>query len=648
MKSILRALLFLVISGLFSRGSFGETAFAVGPDESHKKGKEYLLFADLPVVSVSKYAESISKAPGIVTVITAKEIEDFGATDLFEVLERAPSFQMLSSNVWLKNLASVRGDLDTHLDTRVLLLVDGRPVRDGCMGGWNNVVYSSFPLDMIERIEIARGPGSVLYGSNAFLASVNIITKNPEKDSVKASVSFGYGSFKTNTDTLNLWFNKGGFDFSTGAQYVNSEGWKFKSYDRDHRYGEMNNGETNLGLTSKASYSPNNGLTEMTFSTYYADYNNDFFAISPIVWSQKGDQDGKRFFGDLGVSHKIGEDWLINLNATENYNNVWLNYPPTLARELNSDQTYELHVGGRLWDKLNLTVGGLREHRTKPKNTNSAIVTRYRQHYCTQYDQLAWDITTSLTLIGGVQFLDPNCGKKDTVSRLGMVYQFNDKIGTKLLYGQAYRSPFPAEQLSNVPGVLIGNPGLLPEKIDTYDWQVSYRTDKTNLALTLFRNGYNRLITRSGVTYVNSQTADNVNGAELEWKRSLIENLYLEGSAMAKSEKLTRMYSPDYMFKSGLSWGVSKDFTASLFYNLFGAPRSAVGPAYNPKAREVNLVDLNLIYKLPMNENIKLNLFVKNLLDQDYYFVEFNKLTQINTLLQQPGRGIYAKVALGF
>lgn len=129
------------------------------------------------IVTASKKAESLSDAPGVVTVITAGEIRAFGATNLMDALQRVPGLQPISSHLFVQNVASMRGDLMTHTDNHVLILLDGRPVREGLLGGTNSPVYTGFPIDMIERVEVIRGPGSVLYGTNAFTGVVNIITK---------------------------------------------------------------------------------------------------------------------------------------------------------------------------------------------------------------------------------------------------------------------------------------------------------------------------------------------------------------------------------------------------------------------------------------------------------------------------------------
>ncbi len=166
--------------------------------ESAQKLSE-LTLADLlnmQVITASKKAENSTDAPGIISTITAEEIKYLGANSILDILERATSIQPLGSTLFPSNLAVTRGDLRSLYDNHMLILINGRPDREGVLGGINSPVYTGFPVEMIERIEIIRGPGSVLYGSNAFAGVINIITRSQEtKSSLK--VKAGGGEFGT-------------------------------------------------------------------------------------------------------------------------------------------------------------------------------------------------------------------------------------------------------------------------------------------------------------------------------------------------------------------------------------------------------------------------------------------------------------------
>lgn len=128
------------------------------------------------VMTAGKRPQSVAQAPAAVTVITAEDIRNSGATNLGDLLRRVPGLEVMIPTPSDPEIGA-RGQNRT-LQNGVLVLVDGRPIYQDFLG---NVVWNKteFPLEQIARIEVVRGPGSVLYGANALHAVVNIITKTP-------------------------------------------------------------------------------------------------------------------------------------------------------------------------------------------------------------------------------------------------------------------------------------------------------------------------------------------------------------------------------------------------------------------------------------------------------------------------------------
>lgn len=140
-------------------------------------GAEELLFEEVPsVFGASKYEQKVTEAPARISVVTADEIRRFGYRTFSEILGSLPGFS--TSNDRNYSYTGVRGfGIPGDYDTRLLQLVDGHRINDNLYGS----LFSdhSFPVDlhMIDRIEVIRGPSSSLYGSGAFFAVVNVITK---------------------------------------------------------------------------------------------------------------------------------------------------------------------------------------------------------------------------------------------------------------------------------------------------------------------------------------------------------------------------------------------------------------------------------------------------------------------------------------
>ena len=90
-----------------------------------------------------------------------------------------------------RSVIASRGDQVMPSSSHILFLINGRPVREVLEGGIKSEIYESFPVTVIDRIEVIRGPGSVLYGSQAFSAVINVVTKSPDINSVTVSGALG-------------------------------------------------------------------------------------------------------------------------------------------------------------------------------------------------------------------------------------------------------------------------------------------------------------------------------------------------------------------------------------------------------------------------------------------------------------------------
>jgi len=150
------------------------------------------------VVTATRRETSMDVSPATMYVITEEEILTSPAMTLSDLLRRIPGFQ---TKTWLSQFTntSIRGMVGASvINERILWMVDGVPVNDVRDGGiWTDI---TIPLSNIKRIEVLSGPGSALYGANAFLGVVHIITRDPEdylKDDLTGKFQAGWESFET-------------------------------------------------------------------------------------------------------------------------------------------------------------------------------------------------------------------------------------------------------------------------------------------------------------------------------------------------------------------------------------------------------------------------------------------------------------------
>jgi outer membrane receptor protein involved in Fe transport len=191
---IVRALMTAV---LFA--SIVPSALAAEPDEAGGLAElsiEELM--DVEVTVASKRPETTSEAPGVVVVVPRTEMELYGDRTLYQLMQRQPSVYPRPSFVYSDSMAGFRGDLVAHSETHTLILLNGRPMRESAQA-INCPMYMTFPLASLESVELIRGPGSVLYGTNAFTGVVNLKTRPvPEQREISVSALGGsYGYYDT-------------------------------------------------------------------------------------------------------------------------------------------------------------------------------------------------------------------------------------------------------------------------------------------------------------------------------------------------------------------------------------------------------------------------------------------------------------------
>lgn len=152
---------------------------------------------DLKVFGASQYEQKVTEAPASVTIITADEIKKYGYRTLADILHSVNGFYITNDRSY--SYVGVRGfNRPGDYNSRVLLLVDGHRLNDNLYDQAGLGTESPIDVDLIERVEIVRGPSSSLYGTNAFFGVINVIMKRGrDVNGVELSTEVGgYHSYK--------------------------------------------------------------------------------------------------------------------------------------------------------------------------------------------------------------------------------------------------------------------------------------------------------------------------------------------------------------------------------------------------------------------------------------------------------------------
>ena len=150
------------------------------------------IYADEDFISIATgISQPIAKAPAVASVITARDIKSLGATDIDQILETVPGLHVSRSTIY-NPLYNFRG-IQSDFNPQVLVLINGVPLSN-LFHGDRNLIWGGMPVEAISRIEVIRGPGSALYGADAFAGVINIVTKG-FSELEEPSVGARYGSY---------------------------------------------------------------------------------------------------------------------------------------------------------------------------------------------------------------------------------------------------------------------------------------------------------------------------------------------------------------------------------------------------------------------------------------------------------------------
>ena len=180
------------------------------------------LYGDEELVSIATgSAQPISKAPAVATVITAKEIKEIGARDIDDVLETVPGLHVSRSVQGNNPIYTFRGIYSSQ-NPQVLMLINGISISNLFIGD-RSQIWGGMPVEAISRIEVIRGPGSAVYGADAFAGVINIVTKKGnEIDGTEAGLR--YGTFNTKEGWILHGGNYAGFDVGLMAEFKSTDG----------------------------------------------------------------------------------------------------------------------------------------------------------------------------------------------------------------------------------------------------------------------------------------------------------------------------------------------------------------------------------------------------------------------------------------
>lgn len=277
--------------------------------------------AEVPVfLSANQKATCTSQAAGIVTVISGQEIRNMGARDLIDALQLVPGF---SFGVDTSNVVGlgIRG-IQAH-EGKVAVFVDGINLNEHRFG--TTQFGSHFPVEQIDRIEIIRGPGSIIHGNFAEMGVINIISKSAAQiDGIKASAAYGRFERGEARKNMELVAGKKWGDWEVTLSGKNGEAHRSdriyrdalgKSFDMSDS-NELESRMINLGIKYK----------DIDFRMLVDDYSvdsRDGFAAEMSLPNRYLNNRFTTYAGNLNYRYDFTEAIQLDLNAQFSRQNPW-------------------------------------------------------------------------------------------------------------------------------------------------------------------------------------------------------------------------------------------------------------------------------------------------------------------------------------
>ena len=479
------------------------------------------------VVTGTRNETDIRHLPMTISVIDRKQIEQSMQPSILPILtQQVPGLFITARGIMgygvsggaaggmsLRGIGSGAG--------RLMVLIDGHPQYMGLMG---HPIADAYQSLMAERVEVLRGPASVLYGSNAMGGVINIVTRQLHEEGVKTNLNLGYGSFNTLQSEVTNRIRKGGFTSLISGSYNRTDGHRrnmgFEQYGGYAKLGYEFSPYWNIRGDVNVTHFNASQPGEVTDPMIDADQ-----SITRGMTSVAVENRYERTSGAVSFFYNWGDHW-INDGYTANPDDK--NNPKPYRFDSHDDmmgiswyQSAQLFTGNRLTAGVDYyRFGGKAQNRyvEGERNGEREHIVDKVQHEIAGYIDFRQDISHWLTLDAGIRIDHHSHIGTEWIPQAGLSFHLPGSIELKASAGKGFRYPTIREMYMFPPK----NPDLRPESMWNYELAFAQRLLDGRLSYGInvfYIDGKNLIVAvpRAGATPLNMNTGkiDNT-GVEVE------------------------------------------------------------------------------------------------------------------------------------
>lgn len=503
---------------------------------------------------------------------------------------------------------------------QVMVLIDGHPQYNGIYG---HSIADAYQTLMTDRVEVLRGPASMLYGSNAMGGVVNIVTRKMHQDGMQTQATLGAGSYGTLQAEASNQVRKGRFTSTVAAQYGRSDN------QRPHMGFYQYGGYVNLGYHLSSHWDISAQTNILHFASSWpgtlqqpmleADQWITRGAASLNIENHYARTSGQFSVFDNWGRHKINDGYAVNGGSPQN----------RLFRSRDALAGFNWNQTTRLWKASALTLGLDYQHiygraYYTDRQTGDVLETPNKQsghvhnNEWGSYADLRQDLWQWLTIQAGIRYDHHSVSGNEWVPQVGMVVRPMQTAEVKLNVSKGFRNPTMRELYLYPPS----NEELQPERMMNYELSWAHRLwdNRLNYGINVFYVHADNIIQTVNRKNINTGELDNA-GIEAELGLHINEHWRFQTNHSWLHMKHAIVSAPTYKGYVGGEyqsehWGIHMGLTQVC--GLY----TAIGE--NETKEHFTLLNATIDYRV--NRHLTLWLKGDNLLGQHYQLVYGNPM----------------------